>query len=213
MSFGLISALTGVDMSGKFSAANIVPDDVGSTIFPFANTVGDAVGSTYNLVNDPTYTGLARLGYALTPVSAKGLWEKYYFNDKTKGKDPMVVNPKNLEGNIRRTPFDENTRYFGLRSLNESKQMHANRTSREADEFEDRRRQSILQQARDVNFHETDVKVKSEKLRSLMRDYVAWKGQDTEFLSNLETNTVNRKMTEEERRKMKAFSNPLLMRK
>lgn len=208
VSFGAASEITGADISGKFSAANILPDSPMQGLFPFASTLGNIGGAFINSLMDPSTTNFARLGYQLSPQSIKAVAEDNYFSDSTPGKDKMILNPDTLEGKFRRDKASSVYRYLGLRSESESRQMHDSITLKEQDAFEQHKRQGIISSGRDALFAMPSGAERNAKLQALARKFAEHEGDIDEFISRLEENAQNRKLTLRERELLNSVNNP-----
>ena len=200
LTYGGLSAATGMDWSGKFSAANVVPDDLLSAINPVVGTVGDMAGAIAGLLYNPSETQLARTANTMSPNSMKWATEDYFTTKKG-----MFLDKDSLEGKVQRDSFDEKTRMLGLRSLKESTDMHKLRTMKEHDAYFEKERGRVLDQAKDALYERKDVSI---KLPKLAREYVKLEGDIETFNQQLFGNAETQQITQIKRMLMESLGNP-----
>ena len=116
--FGVISTLSGIDMSKRFGMA-LFPDSPSGVLFPGASKLADIGGAAFDAALSPTNTTQwERLAREATPGVLKGVVDRMFFEDE-KG---MSINPRTLEGQVQRTERDKLAKDFGGTGLHESKQ-------------------------------------------------------------------------------------------
>lgn len=127
---GLFSTL-GMDMTSRFSNANILPDSVGQAMMPYGSAVLDMTQSTGRFVLDPTNEFKQKqLIKSWAPQSAQGLLENHFFTNKTADGKNLYINstdgPNLGKGRVERTEGDMNLRAWGFRDIRESKELAKN---------------------------------------------------------------------------------------
>jgi hypothetical protein len=203
VAFGPASSLSGVDVSSKFSAANVIPDDLVTAAFPFAGSLVDMGSAAVEVAKDPTSTtAWNRLRHQMLPNSFKWAGEKLF------DKNGITQDPKTLEGKHRRTPFDEAVRKGAVRSMDESKSQHAFRTQKSEDNFYTDRRASILNKA-----HKRAYEGNLKALEDLARDYLEAEGDEDSFVNAVLDKIENQHRTQAERMIHQAMENPLKLRR
>jgi hypothetical protein len=202
VAFGPASSLSGVDISSKFSAANVVPDDLVTAAFPFAGSLWDMGSAAVELAKDPSETSLNKLRHQMLPNSFKWAGEKLF------DKNGITQDPKTLEGKHRRTPFDEAVRKGAVRSMDESKSQHDLRTQKSEDNFYTDRRTSILNKA-----HKRAFEGNMMALGELARQYAEAEGDVDSFVNAVIDKVENQHRTQAERMINQAMNNPQKLRR
>lgn len=87
---GVLSDQLGLNMQGKFSAANMIPDSVPEALFPHLSGAGDIISSAYEAAKNPNKVTGANLAMAATPSGFKRLTEAAVRKDE----DGNVINKK-----------------------------------------------------------------------------------------------------------------------
>lgn len=198
MGFGGISYLTGMDFSSKFSAANIIPDSPLAAMFPFAGTIGKVGEAGYEFAKAPSKTAAMRIVGEVLPSSMKGLSEKYF------SKDDMLLDKDNLEGKIKRDGKSWVKRGFGLKAMDESRELHNIQTIKEQEKFQTDQRSTLMKSARDALFEGN-----MDKVRELAVKYQNQEGDVARFVDELVSTQEAQANPEIQRRLLKALeSNP-----
>jgi hypothetical protein len=201
VTFGGLSAATGLDMSPKFSMSNVVPDDLGKALFPFGGTIADVAESVAGLVANPSKSQAVRLAQPLSPAPLKPLTEGYFSNES------RTVNPKTLEGKYDRTPFDWKARFGGLRSTKESREVQENYQKKRSDEFYIEKRNSILQKAKDRYFEKNGMS--TPEWRTFAKKYVENEGDVDDLVDRIIQNVASRHQSEARRTLLESLENPV----
>jgi hypothetical protein len=197
LSFGPTSTLSGLDVTSKFSAANVIPDDAVSAAFPFAGTIADIGGAAYDAVKNPGISSAMNLARNVSPMSSRFLHENYF------KKGDMTLNPNTMEGQYRRKPFDEAARMGALRSVEESKAGQQSRTWKEQDMFFADKRSGIIKDAKYAAFEGN-----YEKLKQLAIKYSNNEGDVENFVSQVVDNIKEQHKDQVLRQIMAATKNP-----
>lgn len=126
-----VFSLAGLDMTTRFSNANIIPDTLGGAILPYGSAVLDMAASTGNFVMDPTSeTRQKQMIKSWAPQSAQGLIENTMMTGKDKDGKPLYINhtdgPNFGKGRVSRDEHTMALRNFGFRDVNESKELAKN---------------------------------------------------------------------------------------
>jgi hypothetical protein len=199
VSFGGLSAMTGLDLSGKFSMANIMPDNPMAFLQPFGSGMYDIGKAVGGLASNPTSpTQLARSGQQLLPGPLKPLAEKYFTD-----KDGNYTDPETMHGKIKRTPGDEMARYMSLRGLHESRELHKSRTIKEQDKSFQRQRAVYLDRAVDLLYEGQTM-----KLAKLAKDYIDAEGDPQTFMTHLKESKASQKLDAVTAMLMQSMGNP-----
>ncbi len=153
---GLFSTL-GLDMTSRFSNANILPDSVGQALMPYGSAVLDMAQSTGRFLLDPTNDFKQKqLVKSMAPQSAQGILENKMFTNKTADGKNLYINstdgPNIGKGRVERTDSDMALRTWGFRDIRESKELAKNYSDSQiskahsniADNLVDKAKYSIL---------------------------------------------------------------------
>lgn len=127
---GIFSTI-GLDMTSRFSNANILPDSAGQALMPYGSAVLDMLGSTANLVTDPlSTTRWKQFGKSMAPQSVQGFLENQMFMEKQPDGRNLYINntdgPNFGKGRVYRSDSDMAMRNFGFRDITESKKLAKN---------------------------------------------------------------------------------------
>jgi hypothetical protein len=130
ISHGVFSTM-GVDMTSRFSNANIIPDSIPKALMPHGSAVWDMAESTGRLVFDPmSTTKQKQFVKSMAPMSVQGVIENELFTEKSASGKSLYVNPADgpsfLEGRVERSEDDMAKRAFGFRNIGESKELAQN---------------------------------------------------------------------------------------
>lgn len=121
ISFGGLSAMTGMDWSSSFSS-RISPESPGEALFPLASKAGNIAKQGTEFVANPTEEqGAAFLREAL-PSSMTGPVENYMLSEKTPEGNYAYRNPNTKETQIVRSRVEAMMRGMGMRSLRETRE-------------------------------------------------------------------------------------------
>jgi hypothetical protein len=142
ISHGLFSTL-GLDMTTRFSNANVIPDSIGKAMMPYGSAVWDMLQSTGRLAMDPTSTTKQKQWVkSVAPQSIQGELENLMFTEKQKDGSNLYQNgtagPNMGKGRVYRSDADMHTsvdtkfpfvhpgRDLGFRNIRESKELAEN---------------------------------------------------------------------------------------
>lgn len=130
LTHGVFSSI-GLDMTSRFSNANLIPDSLGKAIIPYGSAVLDMTDSTGRFLLDPTNGFKAKqFVKSVAPQSAQGLLENHFFTDKKADGKNLYINstdgPNLGKGRVERTEGDMNLRAWGFRDIRESKELAKN---------------------------------------------------------------------------------------
>jgi hypothetical protein len=199
IAFGGVSAITGLDFSSKFSAANLAPDSPLSLLSPYFEAIGRVAGEGVALAKNPTLTQAA-VGAAKTgPAVVKAAADQYLTDD-----NGMVLDPKNSAGaKVQRDGFDQAARWLGGRSVKEARKIGTDRARDTDSQWYADRRSSTL-----VKTNQAIAKNPS-RLPELMRDYVVkYEGEPTDFMTHVNKTAQNQQIPASVRRQLEAIKKP-----
>lgn len=130
LSHGLFSTL-GMDMTTRFSNANLVPNSIPEALMPYGSAVLDMAQTTGRFAIDPTNEFKFKQAVkSIAPQSTQGLAENLMFTDKTKDGKNLYINstdgPNLGKGRVIRTDDQMTKRAFGFRDVTESKELAKN---------------------------------------------------------------------------------------
>lgn len=199
VAFGPTSVLSGMDMSTKFSAANVIPDDALTAAFPFASTLGKIGGAAFDATMNPGKTSAMKLLHEVSPMSLRKFGSEQYFREGDR-----QLNPDNLEGTFTRkkreafghdmlAPDDWTARGMALRTLPESRAMHDERTRKEGDAFYTRKRTGILNKANRAHFEGKVGPMYQPMWQKLMDQWIDNEGDPQAFTAGLVSKVTERK--------------------
>lgn len=117
LTYGGISALTGLDMSKRFGMA-LFPDNPAGALFPGISRLGEIAASGLDLAKDPTdATNAQRFARDIVPNTFRGAMDRAFFETP----EGLAINPRTLEGTVERDETDKFAKGIGGVGLNESK--------------------------------------------------------------------------------------------
>lgn len=130
LSHGLFSTL-GMDMTTRFSNANLVPNSIPEALMPYGSAVLDMAQTTGRFALDPTNEFKFKQAVkSIAPQSTQGLAENLMFTDTTKDGKNLYINstdgPNLGKGRVIRTDDQMTKRAFGFRDVTESKELAKN---------------------------------------------------------------------------------------
>lgn len=130
LTHGLFSTI-GIDMTTRFSNANLLPNSIGEAVMPYGSAIWDLAKSTGRLILDPTSTTKQKqFVKSIAPQSIQGVLENHMFTDKKADNKNLYINntdgPNIGKGRVYRTDAEMTQRAFGFRSVQESKELAKN---------------------------------------------------------------------------------------
>lgn len=208
VAFGGVSAATGFDLSSKFSAANVFPDDPMQAVFPFAGTVARMGENLVDLAKHPNATQAMRTANEFTPSGLRGVVTEPYFN-----RNGMQLDPKSLEGRYFRTPKDQTARMLGVKSIPESRETQMNFQAKESNKwYADKRTSVVTDAVQEFNSAKgTDTERAQSlapRLRELAQKYERYEGDSNNFVSEVLSKVENAHFSQAKRLLMDATTNP-----
>jgi hypothetical protein len=129
LTHGIFSTL-GLDMTSRFSNANLIPDNMGQALIPYGSAVLDMAQATGRFVVQPNMTTGKMLGKSIAPQSIQGFLENQMFTEKQPDGRNLYQNntagPNFGKGRVYRSDGEMAMRNFGFRSIGESKELAKN---------------------------------------------------------------------------------------
>ena len=129
--YGGMSAASGLNAQSRLSAADVLPNNVGEAITPYAGQIGKAGAALYEAATNPDELAARNLALSVAPSSVRGAIENNWATDEKN----TYMNKRN-EREYVRTPFDRGARYGNMTSLQEFKDrqgLYEIRTKEQAD--------------------------------------------------------------------------------
>lgn len=114
--YGVLSDLTGLNISGRLGMADTLPDSFMDAVSPYASTAGRMATSLYDMGKQRDELSAKQAARQFAPSSVRGMVE----NQLLTTPDGMTIN-KDGQFDYPRTEFDRNARKWAMTSLEESK--------------------------------------------------------------------------------------------
>ena len=188
---GAGSVLPEVNLSSKFSAANVLPDNPMGAAFPMGSVYGNVAEAGAKFAANPSLTTGVNAIDSILPKSLKGVPE--WILTKI-GQTSKTVDPDKLTGKQDRDWKDWTARAAALETTKESRAKHVVRTNKENDEWMEQRRASVLEAAKLARF---EGRVKD--IPKLAQRYSKFEGDPATFINSIYENLEARQMTELQR--------------
>jgi hypothetical protein len=216
VSHGLFSTL-GLDMTTRFSNANVIPDNIGKAMMPYGSAVWDMLTATGRLAMDPSSTTKQKQWVkSVAPQSVQGELENLMFTEKQKDGSNLYVNgtagPNMGKGRVARTedemythidgkaPFVHPGRDLGFRSIRESKELAKNYSDSQIEKANANVVEGILTKAK---YAAMDGTLSTDKLR-MLATRAAQLGEDpNSFAAKLSNWEGARNLTQEQQQKLR----------
>lgn len=199
LAFGGLSAMSGMDISPKFSAANVLPDTPTQFVWPYLKAIGNLAGDGAQLAKDPGTTQAARLAARNGPAVVKGFAEDYFTD--THGN---FVDTKDMAGaRYRRTEGEQTMRKFGVRSTDEARQMNKNYYMDKEETFYSDKRESTLKKTNGALMTKD-----YSRLPELMRKYIEAEGEPQEFIQHVNKTAQAQQIPLSVRRELQSIKKP-----
>ncbi len=196
---GLFSTL-GVDMTSRFSNANLIPDSPGAALMPYGSAVLDMVDSTGRWALDPTNAFKGKqMVKSLAPQSTQGLIENYMFSEKLENGNSLYTTPTdgfNMgKGRAERTPEDVKMRNWGFRNMRESKELAKNYSDSQIMKGHGNIAEKQITKAK---YAALDDSLTAEKLQELIKNAADHGMSPDAFMSQFVTWSMDRKLTQKQ---------------
>lgn len=129
LSHGIFSTL-GMDMTSRFSNANMIPNSIPEALMPYGSAVLDMMQNSTRLAMDPTSKTKQKQTFkSFAPQSIAGFLENTMFTEK-EGDKNLYYNgtdgPNIGKGRVYRSDEEMAQRTLGFRSVRESKELAKN---------------------------------------------------------------------------------------
>jgi len=142
LSFGGVSKATGLDLSSKFSSADILPNSAAEMFFPFLGETKRMAESFVDLASRRSGESLKKFAHVNAPTSLKFLME----NENEKG---VTIDPQTDTGMYKRDAGDKIARGLGGYSIAESKERMATQELKNQSRWQQNLATHLLQTAKD----------------------------------------------------------------
>lgn len=199
LSHGVFSTL-GLDMTSRFSNANLLPDSPAQAIMPYGSAVMDMAQQTGKWALDPTNDFKAKqMVKSLAPQSAQGLLENKFFTNKTLDGKNLYVNstdgPNLGKGRVVRSDGDMALRSVGFRDIRESKELAGNYANSQIAQGHAKIADGILE---DVKYAALGNKLTPMKLQMSLKQ-AAQHGEDpSAFMGKLTSWSMDRNLSQQQ---------------
>ena len=207
--FGVISTLSGIDMSKRFGMA-LFPDSPSGMLFPGASRLAEAGGSVVDYAMNPNETNFDRMVRGVAPNSVRGMLDIANFQDKS----GMAFNPRTLEATVERTPMDVTAKALSGTGLHESKEKARLYQESLVDKAMDERRKSTIDRIEEDLFQlrgdaEGVAKYfESERGQEMVDRFLEAEGSAKALVGAVKRFQKGLKLTAEDRKLLGASSNP-----
>jgi hypothetical protein len=204
ISHGLFSTL-GLDMTTRFSNANMIPDSIPKALIPYGSAVLDVLQSGTRFAMDPTSeTKRHQFLKSAAPQSVQGLLENEWFTEKRSDGSNLYQNgtagPNMGKGRVARSDGDMALRAFGFRDIRESKELAKNYSDSQIEKGNANVVDGILTKAK---YAAMDGTLTSDKLR-MLATRAAQLGEDpNSFAAKLAAWEGARHLTQEQQQKLR----------
>lgn len=179
--FGGVSTVTGLDMSSRFSAANVIPDGVSEMILPFLNDIKSmAEGLAGWAANRTGESGLKAL-HAILPSSMKAIAEEAAYPQ----------DPRTGLGQYKRGVPERLARAAASYTIDESKQRMATWELKKENAWNEKVRDNTLARIKQTE--------DPDKLRELVNRYISVGGDITSLQNSLKRHQIGKLLTPFER--------------
>lgn len=199
LTHGLFSTL-GLDMTTRFSSANVIPDSIPQALLPYGSAVWDMAENTGRFVLDPTSETKAKQAFkSLAPQSVQGLLENKLFTEKKADGKNLYVNatagPNMGRGRVERSDSDMALRAFGFRNIGESKELAQNYANSQIEKGHSNIVDSLLTKAK---YAAMDDSLNGMKLQKYIRDAAEHGESPDAFIGKLTQWSMDRQLTQKQ---------------
>ena len=193
LKYGAVSDITNINMQGRLSSADVLPNSPLEAVSPWFSPVGRIAGAAVDTYKFNDELAWSNLGTQLAPQGPlKGLAEKSFLTDD----EGYVLNREGLRGNVR-TEWDKNVRtYTGGRSLDEAITGENQYNSGQRLKAYRDTQKSVMERVKREYVQGT---LSSDKLREYADKYVKSQGDISRFVRELEQFAVQANMDKQQR--------------
>lgn len=197
MSHGLFSML-GVDMSSRFSNANLIPDTMVDAMMPYASAIWDPLASTGRVLMDPlSPTKWKQEIKSVAPQSVQGALENTMFTEKKGPNQNLYVTgtdgPNLGKGRVMRSDTEVGQRWLGFRSVRESKELAQNYSNSQIDKAQKEVVDSLLTKAK---YAAMDDNLDATRLGQLAKQAADLGEDPNAFVSKIVSWSQDRQLTQ-----------------
>lgn len=203
---GLVSEALGLNLQTKFSAADMIPDNVVRAASPQLAALGEIIIDGYNFATNPNEVTQRNLAVSATPSAWKGATEaavSRHPEDFVLGRDGLIVgdSPRNqpidsiIPGLDGMDPWKARAR-TGLRPMPEALEREKIWDMRQTDRADFTRRQEIAQEYRQAII----AGIRDKAVYNKLQEEYMKRGGDPKQLAELEVKTLlDMQLTEKQR--------------
>lgn len=188
--YGVFSQL-GINLSGSFSNADIIPDNPWATLFPTANTLGQMGKSAVEAAYYHDQASLKKFAYNVAPSSFKGIMENMMYT-----KNGNFYNPQNGELKTRRSDYDQTLRNMAFRPIPESKNADIKAVGQEHLQAQADLRQRVLTK---IQHGIAEGTITGDDYKNAAQEFTKLGGDPSELASAVNNYYMSRQRTDLER--------------
>lgn len=190
---GVLSDVLNVNMQGKMSSSNVIPDSLPELASPWFSKVGKIATSVADYLDTGTTQSRNALAMQFVPEGPlKGLAERQLTTDP----EGFVLDNKGMRGN-ERTDWDKNVRlYSGGRSMDEADLSKRQFDQTQRERWYKDKQKNVLTRMKDKL---ATGEASQEDMRALMAEYSNAKGDPEEAVNQLIQYMQTRKFTKQQR--------------
>jgi hypothetical protein len=211
LAYGAASAQSGVNVSSRLGAAQVLPESPVEALSPYASKAVDIGDAAIDVAKGRNPRAPSTMALTLAPSAVKGLGEEWlatkpWVDNKGRPKDPTGerdVTTINKEGqdDYPRTDFDRSVRKWGVTSLEESKNKEHTYLATNNRLKDEERRRKIAEEVV-MKFTQLGPEwLKSAEYVELRQEYVKRKGNPENLVNGMVKGKIDQGMTSEERAK------------
>jgi hypothetical protein len=191
-----VGAALGLDMSSRFSHAKTIPENPAQFLMPYGSALWDMGVTALDLAKNRDEVGFNRAVKAWMPSSVQGHVENELFTQKQPDGSNMYINPRTLEGRVKRTDEQMSTRAWGFRTMSESKETAGNYSDFQIKQGYTNLREKVLEKAKRLY---TTGDLTPAKARELAQEYMKYEGMNlggalSQFAINQRTTEIQRQL-------------------
>lgn len=199
LTHGIFSTL-GLDMTTRFSNANILPDNIGAAVMPYGSAMLDMAQATGRVMKDPTSpTKQKQFVKAMAPQSMQGLLENQLFTEKQPDGTNLYQNstegPNLGKGRVARSDKDMGLRSLGFRNVRESKELAGNYARTQIEKGNANVVDGLLTKAK---YAAMDNTLSDAQLQTLINRAAALGEDPSAFVGKLASWGMDRKLTQKQ---------------
>jgi hypothetical protein len=193
--YGILSELTGLNISGRLGMADTLPDSFADAISPYASTTGRMAESAYDMAVNRDELSFAHGARQFAPSSMRGLIENKFLTtpegrtiEKTQG---MADYP--------RTEFDINARKWAMTSLDEAKNKSKDFAKGESLKGDQEKQQKIATRVSRKFYGDFENYVNSGEWKKDLAEYQQRGGDPNTLINKIIADEKARKLTARQR--------------